>query len=61
VLAVGVVGSSAVSCVTWDRGGTNILRRARKREKILSVGAIVSSVAVSVACVFVTANVVAFK
>jgi hypothetical protein len=57
VLAVVMVGSSAVSCVTWDRGGCNLLRRARQREMRLSVGAIVSSVAVCVACVVVTATV----
>jgi hypothetical protein len=38
-----------LSCVTWNRDGCNLLRRARQREMRLSVGAIVSSVAVCVA------------
>jgi hypothetical protein len=52
-----VVGSSAsaVSRVTWDRGSCNLLRMAQQREMRLSVGAIVSSVAVCVACVVVIA------
>jgi hypothetical protein len=35
VLTVEEVGSSAVSCVTWGRGGCNLLRRARQREEIV--------------------------
>jgi hypothetical protein len=50
-----VVGASAVSCVTWNRGSCNLLRMAQQREMRLSVGAIVSSVAVCVACVVVIA------
>jgi hypothetical protein len=44
VLTVVVVGSSVVACVTWVRGGCNRLRRARIRERILSVGVVGSSV-----------------
>jgi hypothetical protein len=50
-----VVIPSVVACVTWVRGGCNRFRR----EKILSVGVIASSVAAYITCVVVTAAVMA--
>jgi hypothetical protein len=56
--SVEVVGSPVVACVSCDRGGCSLLRRARQREKVLSVGVIGSSVASCIVCVVVTASVV---
>jgi hypothetical protein len=47
---VEVVSSSAVACVTWVRGVCNLLRSARKREMILSMGLVGSSAVAYVAC-----------
>ena len=59
VLTVEVVGSSVVAYVNWVRGGCYRLGRARNREMILYVGVVGSSVTACIACVVVTAAVVA--